>query len=149
MSFIHNPFFAAALNDIEGEPAVGVVVATGIILVFAVLVILYLLITLQGKIFTAIDNKKKGITAPKKEKKAKVTAVKETDGAAVAALAGAMAANGSVYIEPGISGEVAAAITAAVAAMDGGRYTMRSLTRAKSGREAWNRAGVVYNTEPF
>ena len=55
-------FLTVAANTASGnpEPSVGVVVATGLILVFGVLVLLYLLITLEGIIFTSVDRKKKG-----------------------------------------------------------------------------------------
>ena len=132
---------AAAKTMAENEPAVGTVVITGISIVFGVLVLLYLLITLEGVIFTAIDNKKKGI---KPEKKAPVATVKPAQSAAPAPVAKA------AVIEQGISGEIIAAISAAVAAMEGGsRYTIRSLSRVKQGRSAWGGAGVASNTEPF
>ena len=49
-------FLTVAANTASGnpEPSVGVVVATGLILVFGVLVLLYLLITLEGIIFTSV-----------------------------------------------------------------------------------------------
>ena len=118
-------FLTVAANTASGnpEPSVGVVVATGLILVFGVLVLLYLLITLEGIIFTSVDRKKKGAPAPKK----------------------------APVVEAGIPGEVVAAIAAAVACMDGGeRYTLRSVKRTRvSGRSAWGQAGVVAYTEPF
>ena len=52
-------------------------------------------------------------------------------------------------IESGIPPEVVAAIAAAVAAMDGGKYTLRSLTRKKEGRSPWNVAATVSYTQPF
>lgn len=54
-------FLTVAANTASGnpEPSVGVVVATGLILVFGVLVLLYLLITLEGIIFTSVDRRKK------------------------------------------------------------------------------------------
>lgn len=62
-------FLAVAANTVSGnpEPSVGVVVATGLIIVFGVLVLLYLLITLEGIIFTSVDQKEKGTPAPKKK----------------------------------------------------------------------------------
>ena len=59
-------FLTVAANTASGnpEPSVGVVVATGLILVFGVLVLLYLLITLEGIIFTSVDRRKKGAPAP-------------------------------------------------------------------------------------
>lgn len=130
--------FACAVAAAPAEPAVGTVVATGLILVFSVLILLYGLIVLQGKIFTAIDNKKKGNNA----KSSEVAAPASTKSAPVASAA---------HIESGISNEVIAAISAAISAMDGGKYTIRSLTRASGNtqRNAWGKAGVIAYTEPF
>ena len=125
-------FLTVAANTASGnpEPSVGVVVATGLILVFGVLVLLYLLITLEGIIFTSVDRRKKGAPAPKKE--AAPAPVKA-------------AAPKAPVVEAGIPGE------AAIACMDGGEhYTLRSVKRTRvSGRSAWGQAGVVAYTEPF
>ena len=131
-------FLTVAANTASGnpEPSVGVVVATGLILVFGVLVLLYLLITLEGIIFTSVDRKKKGAPAPKKE--AAPAPVKA-------------AAPKAPVVETGQARGVAAAIAAAIACMDGGEhYTLRSVKRTRvSGRSAWGQAGVVAYTEPF
>ena len=123
-------FLTVAANTASGnpEPSVGVVVATGLILVFGVLVLLYLLITLEGIIFTSVDRRKKAAPAPVKA-----------------------AAPKAPVVEAGIPGEVVAAIAAAIACMDGGEhYTLRSVKRTRvSGRSAWGQAGVVAYTEPF
>ena len=128
-------FLTVAANTASGnpEPSVGVVVATGLILVFGVLVLLYLLITLEGIIFTSVDRRKKGAPAPKKE--AAPAPVKA-------------AAPKAPVVEAGIPGE---AIAAAIACMGGGEhYTLRSVKRTRvSGRSAWGQAGVVAYTEPF
>lgn len=138
-------FLAIAAETVSGkpEPSVGVVVATGLILVFGVLILLYLLITLEGVIFTAIDQKKKGTKAPEKSAapaKAKAEAPVK-----------AATPKKAPVVEAGIPGEIVAAIAAAVACMeDGGRYVLRSVKRAKkSGRNAWGQAGVNSYTEPF
>lgn len=138
-------FLAIAVEGLsaKAEPSLGVVVATGVVLVFGVLILLYLLITLEGVIFTAIDQKKKGTKAPEKAaapEKAKAQAPVKT----------AVSKNAPV-VEAGISGEIVAAIAAAVACMeDGGRYVIRSVKRAKtSGRNAWGQAAVNSYTEPF
>lgn len=55
-------------------------------------------------------------------------------------------------IEEGISGEVVAAISAAVYAMDGGSAIIRSVSRKASPvstRNPWAQAAVVDNTRPF
>ena len=69
--------------------------------------------------------------------------------AAAVPKASAAAPAAAPVIEDGIPDEVVAAIAAAIASMDGGRYTLRSLTRKKEGRGAWSLAGVVSTTEPF
>lgn len=55
-------------------------------------------------------------------------------------------------IEEGISGEVVAAISAAVYAMEGGSAVIRSVSRKTSPvstRNPWAQAAVVDNTRPF
>ena len=134
---------AAAMNNVEGEPAWTTVVITGLVLVFGVLVLLYLLITLEGVVFTSIDNKKKGVK-PAEKKAAPAPAVAPKSAPQAAARVPAP------VVEAGIPGGVVAAITAAIACMEGGsNYTLRSLKRAKTGRSAWSQAGVVSYTEPF
>lgn len=64
----------------------------------------------------------------------------------VAAIAGAVCVQPK--IDMGISEEVIAVISAAVAAMGGG-YTLRSVKRAKPARSAWATAGLMQNTQPF
>ncbi|MBD5101560.1 MAG: OadG family protein [Subdoligranulum sp.] len=137
-------FLTVAAATVSGnpEPSVGVVVATGLILVFGVLVLLYLLITLEGIIFSAIDRKKKGTPAQKSAPAPK----KEPAPAPVAKSAAKAPA-----VQEGIPGEVIAAISAALACMEGGAgYTLRSVKRVKpSGRSAWGQAGINSYTEPF
>lgn len=134
-------FLAVAATTVSGnpEPSVGVVVATGLIIVFGVLVLLYLIITLEGVVFSAIDQKKKGTPAPAK--------APAPEPAAPAKAAPSKAPS----VEKGIPAEVVAVIAAAVAAMEGGSgYALRSVRRAKSsGRSAWGQAGVNAYTEPF
>lgn len=121
------------------EPSIGVVVATGLVIVFSVLILLYLMITVEGVIFKSIDNKKAG----------KKTADKPAAPSAPAApMARAQAQ--APAVQKGIPGEVIAAITAAIASMEGGsRFSIRSVTRAKQGRNAWGNAASAGYTEPF
>ena len=101
------------------------------------MVLLYLLITFEGVIFTSIDKKKGSKKAPAKAPAAAPQAVKPAPAPAP-------------VVEAGIPGEVVAAIAAALACMEGGsRYAVRSISRAKTGRSAWGQAGVVSYTEPF
>ncbi len=61
----------------------------------------------------------------------------------------APAESGSVNSE-GISGEVIAAISAAVAMMDSDKkYILKSVKRVKEARSAWNMAGITDNTKAF
>ncbi len=118
------------------EASDGTVVLTSITLVFAMLVALCLIITLEGKIFDNINNKKNGKPAAPEAPAAKPAAP------------AAKADNGS------IPGEIIAAISAAVATVCGGNAVIRGIKRvskpaAGSRRGAWGDAGVREHTTPF
>ncbi len=117
----------------------GSVVLVGLVVVFAALIILVLICMLLGKIFSSIS--KSGGNASKKEEKA--PAKTQTPPAVKQAVA--------PKAENGVSEEVVAAITAAIAAMMGPDkpFVLRSVKRAKTGRSAWNAAGIAENTRPF
>ena len=106
------------------------------------LVALCLIITLEGKIFDNINNKKNGKPAAPKAPAAKAAP------AAKPAAPAAKADNGS------IPGEIIAAISAAVATVCGGNAVIRGIKRvskpaAGSRRGAWGDAGVREHTTPF
>ena len=127
------------------EASDGTVVLTSITLVFAMLVALCLIITLEGKIFDNINNKKNG--KPAAPKASAAHAAKAAPAAKPAAPA-AKADNGS------IPGEIIAAISAAVATVCGGNAVIRGIKRvskpaAGSRRGAWGDAGVREHTTPF
>lgn len=120
----------------------GTVVLTSITLVFAMLVALCLIITLEGKIFDALNNKKNNKLAAPKAPAAKAAP------AAKPAAPAAKADNGS------IPGEIIAAISTAVAEVMGGNAVIRGIKRitkpaAGSRRGAWGEAGVREHTTPF
>ena len=123
------------------EAADGTVVLTSITLVFAMLVALCLIITVEGKLFDALNNKKNPKPAPKKESKP------------AAAPAAKPAAAPAPKAEGGIPGEIIAAISAAVATVVGGNAVIRGIKRIpKNGgsrRGAWGDAGVQEHTTPF
>lgn len=54
-------------------------------------------------------------------------------------------------VEQGISGEVVAAISAAVYSMEGGTATIKSITRKNpiTARNPWAQSAVIDNTRPF
>ena len=127
------------------EASDGTVVLTSITLVFAMLVALCLIITLEGKIFDNINNKKNN--KPAAPKASAAPAAKAAPVAKPAAPA-AKADNGS------IPGEIIAAISAAVAMVCGGNAVIRGIKRvskpaAGSRRGAWGDAGVREHTTPF
>ena len=109
------------------EASDGTVVLTSITLVFAMLIALCLIITLEGKLF---DLKNKKPADPKPQAPA------------------APADNG------GIPGEVIAAISAAVATVMGSGAVIHGIRRvskpaAGSRRGSWGDAGVREHTTPF
>ena len=120
----------------------GTVVLTSITLVFSMLVALCLIITLEGKIYDALNNKKNNKPAAPKAPAAKAAP------AAKPAAPGAKADNGA------IPGEIIAAISAAVAEVMGSNAVIRGIKRitkpaAGSRRGAWGEAGVREHTTPF
>lgn len=118
------------------EPSVLVVAGTGISLVFFVLILLTFIITLQGKLFDALN--------AKKQKAAAEAAVKSQP--QPPQLQEPM--EEPPFVEEGINEEIVAVIAAAVAAASGGKYTLRAVKRA-GGRGSWGAAGVKSGTEPF
>ena len=115
----------------------GMTVVIGLLVVFAVLLALTGIFYLFGFVMDKAS-------APKKSKK-------EAQAPAKVAAAPAASAPAPV-VQEGISGEVVAAIAAAVAMMapEGKRYAVKSVARANgNGRSAWAAAGVADNTRPF
>lgn len=116
-----------------------IVMITGLVLVFFILVLLMLIIQIEGKFFESRNSKG---NAPKAAGKAVKPQAKP---AAPAAKAAAPVPE----VEQGISGEIVAAIAAAIAAISGGKYTLRAVRRAGKGRGSWGSAGVNDVTSPF
>ena len=124
------------------EASDGTVVLTSITLVFAMLIALCLIITLEGKLF---DLKNKKPADPKPQAPA-APAAKAAP--APAAKPAAKADNG------GIPSEVIAAISAAVATVMGSGAVIHGIRRvskpaAGSRRGSWGDAGVREHTTPF
>lgn len=108
-------------------------------LVFLILVLLMAIITLEGKIFDAMNSKK---AAAKAASAAKPAAPVKQAAAPVAAPAKAAAPQ----VEAGIPGDVVAAIMAAIYSMGNGKYVLKAVRRGKNG---WGKAGVNDTTAPF
>lgn len=127
------------------EASDGTVVLTSITLVFAMLIALCLIITLEGKLF---DLKNKKTADPKPQAPAAPAAKAAPAPAAKSAAPAAKADNG------GIPGEVIAAISAAVATVMGSGAVIHGIRRvskpaAGSRRGSWGDAGVREHTTPF
>ncbi len=121
----------------------GIVIVTGLVVVFAVLIILIFLIWAFGKIVTSFTNRpKKEEEPPKPKEEPQVKAVSPSVKQAVL----------SPQAEDGLSDEIVAVITAAVASLSeitGVSYGIKSIRRANSGRPSWAAAGLFENTRPF
>ena len=111
-----------------------VITITGIVLVFAILVLLMAIITLEGKIFDGMNVRKAAAMAAPKAPAAKPAAPVQ------------QAAAPAPVVEEGIPGDVVAAIMAAIHAMGNGKYTLKAVRRSKNG---WGNAGVNDTTAPF
>lgn len=127
------------------EASDGTVVLTSITLVFAMLVALCLIITLEGKLFDLKNNKP---AKPKPQAPAAPAAKAAPAPTAKPAAPAAKADNG------GIPGEVIAAISAAVATVIGSGAVIHGIRRvskpaAGSRRGSWGDAGVREHTTPF
>ena len=127
------------------EASDGTVVLTSITLVFAMLVALCLIITLEGKLFDLKNNKP---AKPKPQAPAAPAANAAPAPTAKPAAPAAKADNG------GIPGEVIAAISAAVATVMGSGAVIHGIRRvskpaAGSRRGSWGDAGVREHTTPF
>ena len=127
------------------EASDGTVVLTSITLVFAMLIALCLIITLEGKLFDLKNNKP---AKPKPQAPAAPAAKAALAPTAKPAAPAAKADNG------GIPGEVIAAISAAVATVMGSGAVIHGIRRvskpaAGSRRGSWGDAGVREHTTPF
>ena len=111
-----------------------IVTITGIVLVFLILVLLMAIITLEGKIFDAMNGKKAAAKAAKPAAPVKQAA------------APAPAKAAAPQVEAGIPGDVVAAIMAAIYSMGNGKYVLKAVRRGKNG---WGKAGVNDTTAPF
>lgn len=113
------------------------VTATGLTVVFAVLIILVLVVALFGKIMGSTTNRKS--KTPVEEKQIETLVADSSEKL-------------SMEVEDDIGEEVVAAIAAAVAVMmssEGKTYRLRSIKRTGKNRPAWSIAGIQDNTRPF
>ena len=118
------------------------VVLTGFVVVFAVLILLIAIIKIYSTIVTKAQN------AGKNKKKKEIVKT-ETAKAATDVKQAAPAPAPSV--QDGVSEEVVAVISAAVATMYGSpeKARIKSIKKSSGGRSAWANAGLLDNTRPF
>lgn len=117
----------------------GMTALIGLVVVFALLIILTLIFVLFGKVVGRASGRSAAAPAPEK-------AVQKPAAPAVKAAAPVPA------VEDGISDEVVAVIAAAVAAMApaGKAYAVRRVSASRpAGRPVWAMAGLLDNTRPF
>jgi sodium pump decarboxylase gamma subunit len=118
------------------------VVLTGFVVVFAVLILLIFIIKIYSAIVQAVQNAGK----KKKEKITETAAPSKT-----VSVPAAKAAPTAPAIQNGVTDEVVAVISAAVATMYGSpeKVKIKSIKKSNSGRSAWANAGLLDNTRPF
>lgn len=124
------------LAELMDTEYVASVVVTGLAVVFSALIILVVLLSISGKLFTMKKKAKKQEVVEKKVVNSQPikSEVKVPD------------------VEDGISEEVVAVISAAIAAMgasSGKKLALKSVKTSKPHRLAWSQAGLYDNTKPF
>ncbi|MCM1284689.1 MAG: OadG family protein [Acetobacter sp.] len=136
------------------------VVISGILIVVGVLLLLICVFALFGKIVPVIERKTRAMeeksAARKAEKKAKKVLKENVSNAVNSSVSEKPAVNTppvpapAPVVEEGISGEVVAAIAAAVAMTEGGSAVVRSIKKKNiGGRNPWAQAANIDNTRPF
>jgi len=132
------------LRNVNWIQAVTVVIA-GIFIVLAVLIVLIGIFKFFGTAVSKSENAAKG------HKKDKKPAIQKPSAAPRAKAPVQQAVNNTPVAEAGISGEVVAAITAAIAASEGGQNVVIRSVRKKnvSGRNPWAAAAISENTRSF
>ncbi len=119
-----------ALAATTSEKPILAVVLTGLVLVFAILVLLFIILLIEGKLFVVLGRKQEQVkseTKPSNDARPQQAPI----------------------VEEGIPPQVVAAIAAAVHTMSSGSYTLRAVSTAKKGKSSWGLAGMAETTEPF
>ncbi len=122
------------------------VVLTGFVVVFSVLLLLIFIIKIYGFIITKAQN------SSENRKRAKLKQSVQPKQSVAPAKPNAEPAKAvQPQVQDGISEEVVAVISAAVASTYGSSQKLRvkSIKKSNTGRSAWANAGVLDNTRPF
>ena len=150
--------YKTAIGGAVDWAQVATVVVAGIGIVLGVLIVLIFVFNGFGKLVSSMEAAAKKRAAKKAAKKAAKNAEKAGENTQPAAPAVKVAppvvkapVAPAPVVEAGISGEIVAAITAAVAAQDGNnQFVIRSVKKKDVGsRNPWARAAVLDNTRGF
>lgn len=129
---------------------VATVVIAGVGIVLAVLIIFVFIFKAFGRFGSALTkNKKQTAVKPKTEKKKE--AFSPAPAAAVSNIPASPVNPAAPAVQQGISGEIIAAIAAAVTAYEGGKPVSIRAIKVKnvSGRNPWAAAAMADNARPF
>lgn len=157
-----SPILMELTPDTSGTFTATVVIA-GIVIVVAVLFLLILIFQLFGVVAPKINAKAEASEKKRAERKAKRAKVKAEKKAAengeivpeemrtpAPAPAEASAAPVQPAADDGVSGEVVAVISAAIAQFEGKNVVIRSIRKKNvGGRNPWANAANIDNTRPF
>lgn len=125
----------------------GLVIVTGLTVVFAALVFLVLIFKIFGNIMSGVARRKMD------KDRARLTRETSRKGGVQSRISPERVSLPEApvpHIESGISNEIVAVICAAVAAFDGGKVkSVKKSSKKNTGRSAWASAGVFDNTRPF
>lgn len=149
--------YKAAIGGAVDWEQVATVVVAGVGIVLGVLIVLIFVFSGFGKLVSSMEAASKKRAAKKAAKKAAKQAAEATENAQPAPVIKAAPpvvkapVAPAPIVEAGISGEVVAAITAAIAAQEGnGNFVIRDLKKKEVGsRNPWARAAVMDNTRGF
>lgn len=129
---------------------VATVVIAGIGIVLAVLIAFVCIFKAYGFVITKTGKKSKSKPKADKKKDAPSPAPARAQASVPAPSAKAASAPPAPVVQQGISGEIVAAITAAIAASEGGPVSIRAIkVKNVAGRNPWAAAAIADNARPF
>lgn len=138
-------FYSAAIKLHALQVSDWTIVVAGITIVLGALLLLIFVFRLFGSIIEKAESKSK-----KKIQNDKNSAIAQNSMPAPPIVSNPVAP----VVEQGISGEVVAAISAAVYTLEGSNSTITSIKTVRkqspiTGRNPWSQAAVINNTRPF
>ena len=155
--FIMGEFVVSPISMIIADKSAtftATLVISGIVVVLGILILLIFVMFLFGVIVPKFDKKSKQRAERKASKKAAKVSDKNNGGNEMVKQTNPVqiipAPAPAPVVEAGVSGEVVAAIAAAVTAYEGTGVVIRSIKRKNVGsRNPWAQAAIADNTRPF